>query len=298
MLHLSELLAERAVVPFIRQSDFAQRKPWYMPERRLLDYLLIYIQEGQCLFHIDGEEYRFGGGEFCLIQPNSVHDLRGLSDTRTPFVHMDIFYHPERESSFPTKAGQLDLSAYSHLMQPRLNDLYGIHIPVRLTPRSPLKFRDTFLKMVECWQNREPLLQLRAQSLATELVLYLLEDYGQPSGGGQYGSVPPSLQWISSYLSFHLMAPLSVQDMAKRASLSLSRFSALFKLQFGVPPHRYLLLMRIGHAKELLVSSDFTQEEIASFCGFADVHHFSKAFRKEVGTSPGSFRQTSRFPGI
>ena len=40
------------VVPYIREADFAIRKPWYTPPRRLLDYLLLYVQEGEC--QVDG----------------------------------------------------------------------------------------------------------------------------------------------------------------------------------------------------------------------------------------------------
>jgi len=60
--------------------------------------------------------------------------------------------------------------------------------------------------------------------------------------------------------------------------------------QFGLPAHRYLLDMRISHAQELLKNSELTQEEIASYCGFADVHHFSKAFKSKTGLSPGQFK--------
>jgi AraC-like DNA-binding protein len=296
LLHLSEIMSKQPIVPYIRECDYAEREPWFMPERRLLDYLLIYIQEGQCLFRVDGEEYHFTSGDFCLIQPRSLNYLEGLTATRTPFAHFDIFYHAERESSFPTKAGQIDLSMYAHLVQPRLNDLLGVNIPVKFIPRNPLKFRNALLNMVECWQDRDPLKQLKAQSLAMELIISILEDNRQ--SGIQLDSSSPSLHWLSSYLSFHMMEPLTVQDMAKRANLSVSRFSALFKLQFGVPPHHFLLNMRINHAQELLRNSEFVQEEIAAFCGFADVHHFSKAFKSMVGLSPGRFRSNQRLHSL
>lgn len=272
MHDLPELMNKHPVVPFIRESDFAaERKPWRVPERRLLDYLLIYIKEGYCRFKVDGVEHFFEGGEFCFIQPGSVADLEGLTDTVTPFAHFDIFYHPDRELSFPTKPGQVDLSAYLHLMQPRLNDVYGVDIPVRLQPRSTSSFADKFVDMIRLWHHRNPMTQLKAQNVATELVIAILEDH-HPSKSQRPPA--PSLSWINSYLSFHLAEPLSVQDMAKRANLSTSRFTALFKRQYGVSPHQYLLELRIRHAQDLLETTDLLQEVIASYCGFADVHHF------------------------
>jgi AraC-like DNA-binding protein len=291
-MQLSELIAKQPVVPFIRESQFAIRTPWIMPERRLLDYLLIYVQEGECLFRVDHVEYHFKSGEFCLIQPNSLNYLQGITNTITPFAHFDIFFNPERENSFPTRAGQIDLSGYTHLLQPKLNDLYAFQVPVRLKPKYPLAMRDTFLQMVECWQHRDPLLQIRAQWLATEIVLTILEDHSEKSP--TFKTEPQSLNWITSFLSFHLSEPLSVAEMAKRANLSPSRFNTLFKQHLGLSPHQYLLNLRIEHAKELLETTLLRMEEIASYCGFADIHHFSKTFKKMTGISPGSFRGDSK----
>ncbi|WP_417897949.1 AraC family transcriptional regulator [Bacillus haimaensis] len=287
--HLSELVEVRPIVPFIRESDYAVRKPWHAPNRRLLDYLLIYIQEGQCRFQVDGKEYMFQGGEFCLIQPGSLVELEGVTSTITPFAHLDFFYHPERTKSFPTKPGQLDLAGYLHLLQPRLNDLHGIHVPVRLQLKNPGRFRDYLMQMVEAWQNRDPIQQLKAQHLATELLLIILDEHHSASNLESASSKP--LSWFPSYLSNHLSERLTLHKMAKRANLSISRFSTLFKQQFGSSPHQYLLEMRINHAQELLEKTDLTLEQIASYCGFANIHHFSKAYKKKMGMSPGQLRK-------
>lgn len=289
MYDLTELLSRHPMVPFIRLSDYAIREPWFLPDRRLLDYLLIYIQEGHCRVVVEGVTYDLHSGDFCLIQPDTVHSLHGTTNTITPFAHMDIFYHPNREDSLAIGGGQLDLSEYRHLMQPKLNDIRGIRVPVKLTPSNPIEFRDKMLKMIECWKHQDPLLQLKAQCLASELILTILKDYGQLNIQSQ--STMRSFNWITSYLFFHISEPLSVRDMAKRANLSPSRFNTVFKQKFGMSPYRYLLHLRIKHAKELLRSTEYTLEEIATYCGFSDIHHFSKTFKKMVGQSPGVYRQ-------
>lgn len=292
MHNLTDFLARHPVVPFIRQCDFAIRGPWTLPERRLLDYLLVYIQNGRCCFWIDSKPHLFEPGEFCLIQPNSLTILEGFGNTVTPFAHFDLFYNPEREKSFPTRAGQTVLSDYLNLLQPRLNDLLGIEIPCRLHLRYPSKFRDTFLQVVEYWQYRDPIMQLRAQAGMTELSILLLDDYMTVRPSQSISQ--QTLNWITSYLSLHLDQEVRIEDMARRANLSPSRFNAVFKAQYGVTPHQYLLDMRISHARELLRNTDLSQELIATYCGFADVHHFSKCFRKKTGLPPGRYRSEQR----
>jgi AraC-like DNA-binding protein len=289
MTQLGELLSKQPLVPYIRAAGFAVRKPWTVERRRLLDYLLVFFQEGHCVVELDGIEHTFGPGEFCLVQPGDVHSLHGITDTITPYAHLDIFYHTRREESFSSPPGLLDLSPHRHLMQPRLNDIRGIHVPLRIEPSNVAWFRETLLRMVGVWQQHDPLSQLEAQNLAADLMLSLLRDYsGETAPTAQ---APHSLNWITSYLLLHLGDSISVADMAKRAQLSPSRFAAVFRQTFGCAPHVYLLHLRIGHAQELLSNSDSTIEQVARLTGFVSVHHFARTFKKMTGRTPGQWRK-------
>lgn len=279
------------LVPFIREADFAVRAPWYTPPRRLLDYLLLFVQEGDCLADVNGLQVELIAGDICLIQPNTLHSLRGCTKTITPYVHLDLFYNPRREEGFPTRGGQVNLSSHAHLMQTRLNDLDWLDLPVKLAPVHPEQFRSTLLRMVEEWQDGDPISRIEANHLATGLVLALCKQYRQPQS--RLPRRPHSLSWIPSYLSFHIGEPLSVAEMASRANLSRSRFGVVFREHFGLSPHQYFLRLRIEHAQELLRSTDLPMSEIAEYCGFADVHHFSKAFKRISYVTPGAFRGNS-----
>jgi AraC-like DNA-binding protein len=277
------------VVPYVRAADVPIRQHWYTPPRRLLDYLLFCVQDGHCLLSVDGVESPLAEGEICFIQPDTLHSLRGLTSTATPFVHLDIFHNPHREEGFPTRGGQVNLATYQHLLQPRLNDLDWIDVPIILAPVHPVQFRSTLVKLVEVWQNADEISRLEANHLATELVLAIFKQYGRvqtPTLRQRH-----SLNWIPAYLSFHVGEPLSVADMARRAHLSPSRFTAVFRHRFGFSPHQYLLRLRVEYAQSLLKTTDLPLPEIAAACGFSDVHHFSKAFKRIAELSPGAFRR-------
>lgn len=294
MRTFQEVVTEMPLLPYIREAGYAIRKPWILPERRLLDYLLIYVQEGILEVQCHGTKLTFTEGEFCLLQPEDLHTLEGKTKTITPYVHLDLFYHEQRERSFPTRPGQIDLHSFSELIQPRLNDMSGINIPLRLLPSHPIVFKETLLRMIGLWLEGDLLHQLEAQHLANGLVLSILKDI--PDFQWSKYQKPQSLNWIPSYFSFHLSEPLSLADMAKRAQLSLSRFAAVFKKQFGMPPHQYLLQHRVRHAQELLCGNTYSLQEIAGYCGFADIHHFAKAFKKATGETPGAYRSRNWEP--
>ncbi|MGG1514543.1 AraC family transcriptional regulator [Paenibacillus oryzisoli] len=276
------------IVPYIRECDFAVRKPWNYPKRRLLDYLLVYIQEGTCRFWIDDVPYLFNPGQFCLVQPNRLLSLEGLTATVTPYLHFDLAYNADRENSFPTRPGQIDLSAYQHLMQPDLLELFDIQVPVHVQPLNPTLVKEAMLQAIEIAHLSDPLVQLRVQHQMLDVLMALLEPYHKAA------TETPSLNWITSYLSNYLSEPISIQDMANRANLSVSRFSAIFKQRYGLPPHQYLMNLRINHAKELLTGTDLSHEAIAAYCGFADLHHFSKIFKQRTGSTPGDHRKSAQ----
>ncbi|OCT11712.1 hypothetical protein A8709_27960 [Paenibacillus pectinilyticus] len=289
----NELLNAAPIVPYIRECDFAVRKPWNYPERRLLDYLLVFIQEGTCCFWVDDQKYMLVPGQFCLVQPGSLLSLEGLTNTVTPYLHFDIAYNQEREDSLPTRPGQIDLSAFTHLMQPTLLDLFGIGVPVEVEPLNPTRLKETLLQTIELTNLHSPIATIRVQHLMMDIILSLIEPYVR--------DVPapvPSLNWITSYFSNHMSQPISVEEMANRSNLSVSRFSFLFKQRYGVAPHQYLLNMRVNHAKELLANTELTHDEIAVYCGFADLHHFSKMFKQRTGTTPGEHRRTTKNPSL
>ena len=238
---------------------------------------------------VEGRRYRFRAGDFCLIQPGELHTLEGPAHTITPYVHLDVFHNPGRERSFVVRSGRVDVSGLEDLMQPRLDEATGVGVPTRFFPTHPAQFRDTMLRTIGIWQRRDFLGQLESQYLATGLILSMLRGYSRRSP--ETSEEPEFLNWITSYMSLHLSESLSVSDMAARAGLSSSRFSQVFRDRFGRPPHQFLLHLRIQRAQDLLHHTSLTMREISTQCGFSDVHHFAKTFRRLSGQTPGSYRR-------
>ncbi len=282
-------MIQRPIVPYVRDASFPVRSAWYTAPRRLLDYLLMYVQEGEMIARVEGRRHRVRAGDFCLIQPGELHTLEGPAHTITPYVHLDVFYNPARERSFVVRSGRVDLSGLEDLKQPGLEAAVGVRVPTRLIPPHPAQFRDTMLKTIGIWQRSDFLGQLESYYLATSLVLSVLQGYSRRSSDSP--DQPEFLNWITSFMSLHLSEPLSVSDMAARAGLSPSRFSQVFRNRFGRPPHQFLMHLRIQRAQDLLHHTSLTMRDISAQCGFSDVHHFAKTFKRLSGQTPGSYRR-------
>lgn len=94
----------------------------------------------------------------------------------------------------------------------------------------------------------------------------------------------------ASYISLHYTENIDAEECAELFNLSRSRFMHLFKDEFGVPPHNYMLNLRLEHAVELLRYSSLSISEVASQCGFSDAYYFTRLFTKNYGVSPTKYR--------
>lgn len=85
--------------------------------------------------------------------------------------------------------------------------------------------------------------------------------------------------------------PVKVGALAAEYGMSRSHFSHFFRTRTALTPARFIAETRIREAARLLVETRLPLKQIADACGFANVNHFSKMFRRFHHRSPGSFRR-------
>ena len=88
---------------------------------------------------------------------------------------------------------------------------------------------------------------------------------------------------------------ISLKDLARECGVSSKHFAAAFKITTGHPPYRYLMRLRLEHAKHLLLMSDLPLVDVALRCGFASQSHFTRMFTRAVGCGPGVWRRRMKF---
>lgn len=83
---------------------------------------------------------------------------------------------------------------------------------------------------------------------------------------------------------------IDFKEMANLFGISYSKFRRDFKIQTGLAPHQYHLLVKIEKAKELLINSELKAKEIAFKLGFESDHYFCRLFKHKTGITPAQFR--------
>lgn len=117
----------------------------------------------------------------------------------------------------------------------------------------------------------------------------------QRSGGKQ---IPTGgfAAWQSRRLAAHVDANLAgkilIKDLATSLGISVGHFCRAFKRTFGTPARIWIRHRRIERAQGLMLTTGASLGEIALSCGMSDQSHFTRSFRRIVGESPSSWRQT------
>jgi AraC family transcriptional regulator len=96
---------------------------------------------------------------------------------------------------------------------------------------------------------------------------------------------------VRELLDARLAEPLSLEDLASAAGLSVSQFARRFKARTGCPPHQYLTGLRVEQAARLLRAGDMPIAQVAAMCGFSHQEHLTRVIRAHLGTTPAALRR-------
>ncbi|MFC0242200.1 helix-turn-helix domain-containing protein [Rhodopseudomonas telluris] len=99
------------------------------------------------------------------------------------------------------------------------------------------------------------------------------------------------LRRVLDYIHANIDQDLTLAKLSDVACLSKHHFARAFREATGVPPHRYISARRLDHALSLLKGSQSSLADIAYLCRFSSQATFTRAFRRQVGVSPGEYRR-------
>ncbi|MDR3485211.1 MAG: GlxA family transcriptional regulator [Bradyrhizobium sp.] len=135
-----------------------------------------------------------------------------------------------------------------------------------------------------------------SRAVARMLVVY----YRRPGGQHQYSSLldlDPESDRISDALAFarhHLADPLSVEQLADVAHLSVRQFGRAFLASTGMTPAKAIERLRVEMARPRVEDGREPFDLIAQDVGFADPERMCQSFIRTLGYTPQSLRRVAR----
>jgi AraC family transcriptional regulator of arabinose operon len=117
--------------------------------------------------------------------------------------------------------------------------------------------------------------------------------FGPASGASGLTLVDARVLDVLDTVARGLEKPQSVECIAARLRLSLSRFEHLFRSETGQAFKTFLRAARMTRAEKMLEDSTLRIKEVAAAVGYSDASNFSHDFRKRYGRSASRSRSPS-----
>lgn len=222
-------------------------------------YLLLMLKT-PAMFNFDGEWMEMPETMAVLYAPQSIQKYKALGKT-----YIDDWLHIE--------ADECEIQRFGIALNKPLiiKDVERTYTIFRLMKEEYTTHGYTYTDVVE--------------NLLSALLFKLSE------ASAYRGSTIMSVAKIHKEIRRFPMKEWLLADAARMASLSVSRFEAVYSKEYGISFTADVIKCRIDYAKDLLETTNLSVKQISEKCGYSGESYFSRQFRKETGMSPIEWRK-------
>lgn len=145
-----------------------------------------------------------------------------------------------------------------------------------------------FDKLFATMRNRDPGLDLRLNHLVAEFLTIV----DRALAGSATQAYPAPLAAVTGAMRADLGRTWSAAELSAVTGLGASQTRRLFHKHLRTSPRQWLIRERLMHVQSLLTQDDKPLAEIADVCGFCDVYHLGREFKRSVGIAPAAWRRS------
>lgn len=240
----------------------------------------LYTVRGNAVMQLDGNDHQ-------VTRFHILHGGKGCCLNILPVEEVLDYYMIYYKASIPLPERQDILDMMEHRNPFRLQ--YGF------APDHPVSLSDKVQYMMTAWEEQGPLEQFHVKSLFYQFVYELL---WQIHNRREPTIKPDLIAQMKYYMQEHYAEPITMDLLAELMDTSPRHLSRLFKRQTGHSPIDFVIQIRMNKAKELLLATNATLQEIAKAVGYPDGYYLAKMFKKYMGIAPIRYRKQHASPNV
>jgi AraC-like DNA-binding protein len=244
---------------------------------------LTLTRNAQGMRYIGGDVTRFGELDLMLVGSNQAHTWQAESRSDGQLQQVQVIFFTRDWVEQLASGGLPELTGLAHWLRGAQN---GVEFSQKCAKRMVTLFD-------RLHRTRGP---LRLGCLL-EILDGLPGDRGARflNGAPHPGVLDQRVETALAWLHGHYRESVSLKDLGVAACTSEATLKRLFSQQLHESMSGLLAQLRIGHACNLLITTQLQVQLVGEQSGFPSPSHFYKQFAAAKGMSPGTFRQRYHF---
>lgn len=262
------------------------------PSRSNIQVFDLLITTSGC-FYIGEEDARFevGVGQAVILRPDRYHFATKVCSepTHTYWLHFHVGGAWELINPAAVAPVSLEDPAPEETMVEAFAvEPFTMRIPQFTTLQHPEKMYEVFDQLLQL-QPRAHVGSVRfAQQQLFQEILHQLAASAETDHASASRACAEK---AASYLRQHFRESVSAKQLGDELNFHPVYIARCMQKEYDCSPITYLLKLRVGHAKLLLLQTELPIAHIAQEVGFEQAAYFAASFTKLEGMSPRSYRQ-------
>ena len=227
--------------------------------------------EGVQEFFCDGQTYRSYPGDIILFNPDEVHT--GNPGTGAVLKYTMLYLDPDKLYPLIECASDKAIEDFriprTHFKDPALRSML---LEISCRSRESASFSTL---------EQEHALY----ALATQISKIL----GSFQLNGWTNRKDAFLMVVRDYIHDHIEDDITIDDLSHVANISKYHLIRIFRRQFGLTPHKYIMNHRINKVRNAL-KSGVSATQVAHEFGFFDTSHLNRHFKQAYGVTPKQYQ--------
>jgi AraC-like DNA-binding protein len=293
---LKELNIDVHVAHFVNGANNSNHKiPW----RRLYDYELIFVVDGEITVKTKSETYTVKKNQLHIMPPFTYHARYFEADAQCSYygLHLDFFNSSNEDFSvydaYIVKIKNEDEFIEKEAWLNRKN-FEGIKVPPVVDIRRPKQLETLFKPICKNSNKKknDKYLEILLKSNAYAIVHHILQECeanGQALFSYNKNLHADIIADFTELVQKEYMHEIDLDQITFEYGLSKNHFAKIFKQAMNLAPHDYLIAYRLEKAKELLKSGKYYVNEVAAMVGYPNYAYFSRLFKSKEGVSPQNY---------
>jgi AraC-like DNA-binding protein len=242
------------------------------------------VVSGEGYFFVNGEKHPVKEGSIFINRKGELHSIESSEQSELRFLYVGFdFNDEETDSSLKKVIDYIENPASGKMAQDKTDFMWH------------------FVRLINEFYSNSELSGVMIENYLTQILILTYRIF---TGASAVKCLPSkSLNVVGStvysvirYIDDNIMDIINVKDISDCLCYSYSYLSHTFRSKTGMTLQSYLNYKKIEKSLEFIDYGRLSITQIAFMLNYDTVQSFSKAFKRTIGRSPASYRESIGMP--